>query len=120
LFLQLAEIGQERPCFSGCVQRILDIPNGIDPAVSAIPVGVYIKNEVTELAVRLQNELSSLFAGTELEDTDALEGLDEALLAEIKTDLFKQMANTELGLVRGIPRDQFAREVERMLPGFRL
>ncbi|RZS39728.1 hypothetical protein EV673_1484 [Limnobacter thiooxidans] len=116
--LQLAEIGRERPCFSGCVQRMLDIPNGIDPAVSAIPVDQQIKQDVVELAARVQNEMSTLFDGTELEDMDALEGVDEAVLAQIKVDLFKQVANTELGFVRGIPQSQFMKEVDRMSPGF--
>lgn len=116
--LQLAEIGRERPCFSGCVQRILDIPNGIDPAVSAIPIGQQIKQDVAELAVRVQNEMGSLFEGTELENPDLLHGVDEAVLAQIKVDLFKQIADTELGSVRGIPKNQFMKEVDRMSPGF--
>ena len=54
----------------------------------------------------------------ELRAGPALEGVDEAVLAQIKVDLFKQFANTELGFVRGIPQSQFMKEVDRMSPGF--
>ena len=116
--LQLGEIGCEKPCYSGCVQRILDIPNGIDPAVSAVSVQRQIKEDVAELAVRVQNELSTFFEGTELENLERLEGVDDAVLAEIKVDLFRQLADMELGLVRGIPQIEFESEVKKMEPGF--
>ena len=116
--LQLAEIGQEEPCFVGCVQRILAIPNGIDPAVSAVPLAAQIKESVTALAVRLQNEMSDIFAGTELENVDEMEGVDEAVLADIKVAMFKQMVSTELGDMQGIPASQYAEEVDKMAQGF--
>lgn len=116
--LQLGEIGREKPCYSGCVQRILDIPNGIDPAVSAVSIQRQIKEDVAELAVRVQNELSTFFEGTELENLERLEGVDDAVLAEIKVDLFRQLADMELGLVRGIPQNEFESEVRKLEPGF--
>jgi len=118
VFLQLGEIGREKPCYRGCVQRILDVPNGIDPAVSAVSIQRQIKQDVAELAVRVNNELGSFFEGTELENQTGLEGVDEAVLLEIKLDLFRQMADMELGRVRGIPQAEFLSEVEKMAPGF--
>lgn len=116
--LLLAEIGREEPCFGGCVQRVLAIPNGIDPAVSAVPLGSQIKESVTALAVQLQNEMSDIFAGTELENADEMEGVDEGVLADIKVAMFKQMVDTELGAMRGIPASEYAEEVDKMAQGF--
>lgn len=116
--LLLAEIGREEPCFGGCVQRIFAIPNGIDPAVSAVPLASQIKESVTALAVRLQNEMSDIFAGTELENVDEMEGVDEAVLGDIKVDMFKQRVSTELGAMQGIPASEYAEEVDKMAQGF--
>lgn len=116
----VTEIGQENPCSTGCVERILNVPNGIDPVISMIATDIHYADEVSRLAARVQSAMPSIFEGTELENPDMVEGLDEAVFGEIKASLFKRAAETELGLVRSVPERQFVKEVERMLPGFTL
>ncbi|HEX4917953.1 MAG TPA: hypothetical protein VFV43_08670 [Limnobacter sp.] len=118
LLICLEEIGREKPCFTGCSERILNIPNGIDPDLSVIPVERYLTQEVSDLAARVRNTMADLFEGTELEEAESLPGVDETVLAEIRGAVFKQTADLQLGRLRGIPEAQYKNEVQKMLPGF--
>lgn len=118
LLLRLSEIGQELPCFTGCLERILDVPTGIDPALNIHLPYQHIKQDVVKIAGRVQNKMDDLFDGTELANLEGMEGVDPEVLNEIRVSIFKETASQELGRLRGIPENVYEREVNKMSPGF--
>lgn len=115
--LRLAEIGRERPCFTGCVERILDIPTGIDLEIGVLS-GIDFKQDVTTIAGQVQAKMEEIFEGTELENLEDLPDADDSIRADIQTAIFRNAVTVQMARLRGIPAAEFEKEVERLAPGF--
>ncbi|HEX4855934.1 MAG TPA: hypothetical protein VFV28_03935, partial [Limnobacter sp.] len=76
------------------------------------------RQDVTTIAGQVQNRMDEAFEGTQLENVDNLEGVDQQVLSDIRVAMFRNAVSVEMGRLRGIPADQFENEVEKLSPGF--
>lgn len=118
LMARLAEIAREQPCNTGCLERLLDVPSGIDHTLSIFNRQAEIRAEVAKMASVINEKFHSFFSGTELGDEARTGLIDPELIAELKKNIFEQVATQELSTIRGLNPAEIRREVERLAAGF--
>lgn len=127
LLRSLKDIGEERPCDSGCVERILFAADGVDVSLTGTEPGPEsIRSEINALAGMVNNRFEELYghgtaapdAGTDGPSSTSATPLtpqerelvaryrgagaiDERILLEIKQDMLEATAMTDLVGRRG-------------------
>lgn len=109
---RLVDIGGEQPCNTGCVQRILDAPAGIDPSLTHNqPDSQMIKEEIMTMAREMKNDFEE---GLQ-EDYPSSPGHasssqadgqpnDDEIVTEVKKDLLSAVVMERLIRQRGWDR----------------
>lgn len=121
LTAKLVEISAERPCALGTIERLIDIPTGIDLSLLSEVSPAALREELQRIAAKVNEE----FEG---EATDYIEMVrteigqphisqdPDALLSEWKRDRFLQIARVEFVLLRGIDPALIQAEADRIFP----
>jgi hypothetical protein len=122
LLARLNEIYLERPCVVGVSQRLLDVPNGIDPDMNFAGRTAQIGEEVATIAGKTYNQFSELVdeglqALKGIEDNEAIDG-NEEIITDIGQNMFNSRLKNDLGRLGGIAEPEIAPHRERLKTGF--
>lgn len=98
---QLASIGAEEPCNTGCVQRILQTPEGIDSTLTSnAPDEGALKEEMLSLAAEVNTEIEE-FTQLEYEGQQA----DPEAVTRLKEDMIRARIEARFVQLRGLPKE---------------
>lgn len=118
LVTRLVEIRTETPCNTGCLERLLDVPSGIDHELNVFNNPQAIREDVERIAARVNAQFHTLFPGTELADENFVDILDPDLVASLKAAVFSQDAQLELSTILGLNPAEVKQQVNRAAVGF--
>lgn len=122
LLTRLREISNEDPCITGVLQRLIDVPNGIDPDMGFINVSDQIAQEMSTVASKAFDQFTNLID----------EGLNALPLHEINPEpetptveqigrqMFATRVHQEMHQLGGIPEEQLTQHIKNLETGFTL
>ena len=120
---RLLDIGVEKPCNTGCVQRMLDAPAGIDPSLTHNqPDPKMIRDEIQTMAGQMNNDFeedlresypSSPSQASSSQDDG--EPNDDDIVAEVKKDLLSAAVMERLVRQRGWDRKTVDEQLQPVL-----
>lgn len=88
LMNRLVDIGRERPCPTGIVQRILDTPNGIDMKVTTgEPDAQAMRQEMLSIAGKVNEHIESEYVTPEEDDAPTIGLKKDMVRAAVEGDL---------------------------------
>lgn len=88
LMHRLADIGRERPCPTGIVQRLLDTPNGIDmKAAIGEPEASAMRREVLSIAAKVNEHFEAEYVTLDEDDPQTIGLKKDMVRASVKSDL---------------------------------
>ncbi|MBU0784330.1 MAG: hypothetical protein KJ798_07955 [Gammaproteobacteria bacterium] len=122
LLVRLNEINVEHPCVVGVSQRLLDVPNGIDPDMNFAGRAVQVEQDVAALAGKTYNQFSDLVdeglqAIQEIEKNEKISGNDETI-TDLGQNMFQTRLKNDLNRLGGISETDIAPHRERLKTGF--
>ncbi len=118
LLERIIEVGVEQPCYTGQVQRLLDVPSGIDPDLGVLDLQAMVEHEVDSVAARVKVDADSLEAEVRAFAAQTGEVFDEQQLKEITKSMFQQKVDLLLGRTRGLDKAILEQRTTRNLPAF--
>lgn len=118
LFVRLGEIYSEGPCVVGQIQRLLDVPSGVDPAMNVFNARAQFDQELASIGGKVNTRLGTLFD----EDAKYAESKNEtqlpSVLSHIGKDTFRQTVRRELETNRGVNIADLEPEIAKFEQGF--
>ena len=122
LLSRLDEIHRERPCVVGVSQRLLDVPNGIDPDMEFAGRAMQLEQDVAALAGKTYGQFSELIEeGVEAvkiaENQKELTTHDETI-NNIGQNMFVSRLKNDLSQLGGVAEADIAPHRERLKTGF--
>ncbi|MCQ8894982.1 hypothetical protein NQT62_00835 [Limnobacter humi] len=121
LLERLIEIDREDPCAPGIMQRLLDVPSGIDPAMDIAAKSRQVGEDLATLAGKTRQRVDALIE----EGLEALPNQDRTLanqqgpMAIIGENMFEARVNLEMQRLRGLPAGDLTEHVNKLKLGFR-
>jgi hypothetical protein len=121
MLTKFVEIQRERPCGLGMIERLIDIPSGIDlslaQAISLADVRFELQTLAGKVNVDLEQEAAEYIAMVRQEvGQNHITGDPDAVFASMKRERFLQTAQVEFCLLRGINRSVIKAEADRIFP----
>jgi hypothetical protein len=122
LLVRLNEIDIEQPCVVGVSQRLLDVPNGIDPDMDFAGRTAQVGQDVAALAGKTYNQFSDLVdeglqAIQAFENNREIAGHDD-VITNIGQNMFSSRLKNDLSRLGGISEADIAPHRERLKTGF--
>lgn len=120
LLERLREIDVEGPCVSGILQRLVDVPNGIDPDMNFAGAARQIGEDMATLAGKTHAQFTELIdEGMQaIEDEKHDKQLTQTIAGNIGREMFETRVNQDMKLMQGLPAAQLAPHLERLKAGF--
>lgn len=120
LLNRLIEIHMEGPCISGILQRLLDVPNGIDPDMNFAGQSHQIGEEMATLAGKTYEQFNDLIdeGVRAIEDLQGDEKVAKEVTSQIGRSMFHTRVNQDMKLRGGIPEAELEPHRERLQAGF--
>lgn len=123
LLERLREISAEKPCVVGVLQRLMDVPNGIDPDMNFAGVSRQIEEDMSRLAVKTYAQVNSLIdesiqAQRALPDSENNEANAEAIASKIGKEMFGTRVKQDMHLLGGLNQAELTPHFERLKAGF--
>ena len=113
---RLRDIGSEQPCNTGCVQRLLQTMEGIDPNFEhSVPDKRALQEEITRMVAVLDQSLDDQIEIDRQAQQDA-PGAVEAIIA-FKQDRMKASIENSLIERRGLPKELVGQAMREPLDG---
>ena len=115
------EINRERPCATGMIERLIDIPTAIDWSITQGISLESLRYELETLAATVHNEFEAenqdytTIVRSEAGEDHVTADADE-LTTMLKRERFLQTADVEFCRIRGIDRAIVKREAEKKFP----
>lgn len=113
---RLREIRVEGPCLCGVLQRLVDVPNGVDPRMAIEASDSQIAEEMARLAGKTRTHVDAI-----IEEGVMIVGEEEASekeISNISKDTFRSRVDQDMGLFGGLPKNQLAPHIKRLEAGF--
>lgn len=122
LLVRLNEIHVEQPCVVGVSQRLLDVPNGIDPDMDFAGRTAQVGQDVAALAGKTYNQFSDLVdeglqAIQAFEKNKEITGNDN-VITNIGQNMFSTRLKNDLNRLGGISEADIEPHRERLKTGF--
>ncbi|HEX4917955.1 MAG TPA: hypothetical protein VFV43_08680 [Limnobacter sp.] len=120
LLNRLQEIHLEGPCVSGVLQRLLDVPNGIDPDMNFAGRAQQIGEEMATLAGKTNAQLNELIQeGVQaIPEQERNPDTAQTIASQIGRNMFDARVDQDMKLRGGIPETELATHRERLQAGF--
>lgn len=120
LLERLREIDEEGPCVSGVLQRLIDVPNGIDPDMSFAGVSRQIGEEMATLAGKTYEQFNELIdEGMEaIVNEEHNPDVTQTIASSIGRNMFDTRVNQDMKILGGLDEETLAPHRERLKAGF--
>ncbi|HEX4842074.1 MAG TPA: hypothetical protein VFV57_00255 [Limnobacter sp.] len=120
LLHRLEEIQLETPCVSGKLQRLLDVPNGIDPDMDFAGADRQIAEDMATLAGKTYEQFNKLIdEGIEaIQEEEKNPDTTQSIAKQIGLDMFNTRINQDMKLLGGLEEQDLAPHRERLKAGF--
>ncbi|MDH4396155.1 MAG: hypothetical protein QE278_10780 [Limnobacter sp.] len=119
-FNKLVEVKVESPCVVGQLQRLLDVPTGLDPDMDQFGAAAQMGDELSTIASKVYERFDKLIE----EDATVSRSRNEEQLASpvgrMGKLLFRQRVEQDVGRFRGINVRQLEADIQRLEAGFEL
>lgn len=120
LLERLREIHMEGPCVSGVLQRLIDVPNGIDPDMNFAGASRQIGEEMATLAGKTYAQFSDLIEEgvRAIEQEEYNPDVTHTIAGNIGRDMFHNRVEQDMKLMGGLSEAELAPHRERLKAGF--
>ncbi len=120
LLERLREIHVEGPCVSGVLQRLIDVPNGIDPDMNFTGASRQIAEDMATLASKTYSKFSDLIEEgvRAVEHEEHNSDVTRTIAGTIGRDMFHTRVDQDMKLMGGLNETELAPHRERLKEGF--
>lgn len=122
LLERLREIHLEDPCVSGVLQRLIDVPNGIDPDMNFGGAYRQVGEEMATLASKTYEQFSDLIdEGIEaITEQEGASKIARTVASDIGQQMFETRVHQDMTLLGGLDNATLAPHREHLKTGFTL
>jgi hypothetical protein len=117
-FNKLFEVYAEGPCVVGQLQRLLDVPTGLDPDMDQFGAAAQMGDELSNIASKVYERFDKLIE----EDGEFAQSHNEEQRASpvgrVGKQLFRQKVEQDIGRFRGINVRKLEPDIQRLEAGF--
>lgn len=116
--VRLAEVSREKPCPVGQLQRLADVPSGLDSEMSNDAENAAFKEELNRIAGSVNQRLGRLLAEDEEYALSKQQVQLNSTISQLGKDMFQQKSFQEIERYRGFNIEPLSAELKKIEIGF--